>query len=189
MNRKALFLFFVCTAPVLAIEVDSSKNTVPDKFSNGGGGRFSIFASDPKRIQRANAINFAEMETKIEVSPNPLSLKEAEDAPSGRPSIKVSFTVRNKGKKTYTLSFPNAQRYDITVKNSAGQAIYTWSADKEFVDQVGTILINSGDLIGYSETLALGEFNSPPAPGAYVVEVAMSNYPELSARTPFTLNP
>jgi len=189
MTRLATLFLCVCTLPLLAVEVDSSKNTVPDKFVNPGAKRFSIFSGDPKRIQRANAIDFADMETKIEVTPNPLSLKAAEDAPSGRPSIKVTLSVRNKGKRTYTLSFPSSQRYDISVKSASGQVVYTWSADKEFVEAIGTILINPSDIISYSETVALGEFASPPSPGAYTVEVTMSNYPELSARTPITINP
>lgn len=189
MTRLATLLLCLCTLPLLAAEVDPSKNTVPDKFVNPGAKRFSIFSGDPKRIQRANAIDFADMETKIEVTPNPLSIKAAEDAPSGRPSIKVTLTVRNKGKRTYTLSFPSSQRYDISVKSASGQVVYTWSADKEFVEAIGTILINSGDIISYSETVALGEFAAPPAPGAYTVEVTMSNYPELSARTPIAINP
>lgn len=189
MIRNVLLMLGLSALSVVAVEIDQSKKTVPDKFVDPGAKRFSIFSGDPQRIQRANAINFSDFETKIEVTPNPLSLKEAADAPSGRPSIKVTITVRNKGKKTYTLSFPNSQRYDISVKTATGQIVYTWSDDKAFVDQIGTILINSGDIISYSETLALGEFSAPPAPGAYTVEAAMSNYPELSARTPISINP
>lgn len=189
MIRIVLLLLALVLVPTYAVEIDQSKKTVPDKFVDPGAKRFSIFSGDPKRIQRANAIDFADMETKITVTPNPLSLKSAEEAPSGRPSIKVTLTVRNKGKRTYTLSFPNSQRYDIQVKSASGQVVYAWSSDKEFVEQIGTILINPSDIISYSETLALGEFSTPPAPGAYSVEVAVSNYPELSARTPITINP
>lgn len=189
MIRYLPLLFLALLLPVLAVEVDPSKNTVPEKQRDPGGKRFDIFSGDPKRIQKANAIDFADFETKIEVTPSPLSLKAAAEAPTGRPSIKVTLSVRNKGKRTYTLSFPNSQRYDMTVKDAAGQAVYTWSSDKMFVDQIGTILINSGDIISYTETIALSDFSTPAAPGNYTVEATMNNYPELSARAPLSIVP
>lgn len=189
MFRIVCVLLLAVALHAPAEEVSPSKNTVPDKFVDPGGKRFSIFSGDPKRIQRANAINFADFETKLEVTPSPLSIKAAEEAPGGRPSIKLTFSVRNKGKRTYTLSFPNAQRYDFQIKNATGQVVYTWSDDKAFADSVGTILINQGDIIEYSEVVALSDFSSPATPGTYTVDAAMFNYPELAGHFTLTINP
>lgn len=179
----------ICALQTIAADVDPSKQTVPEKFNDPGGKRFSIFSGDPKRIQRANAIDFNDFENKVEVTPSPLSLKTSEESPLGHASIKVTLTVRNKGKRTYTLSFPNSKRYDITVKNASGQVVYTWSDDKLFVDVVGTIMIDPGDPIQYSEIIPLSEFSAPATPGTYSVDVVMSNYPELVAHQTLTVNP
>jgi hypothetical protein len=173
-----------------AVDVHPSREVQPEKFREPGGKRFSIFAGDPNRIQKANEIKFEDFEAKLEVTPNPLSLESAKNSPGNRPMIKVVFSVKNTNpKKTYTLSFPDAQRYDIRVKDAAGNAVYTWSSDKEFVQSVGTILLNASDKISFTETIALGEFASPPAPGAYTVEAVLGNYPEITAKIPLTVNP
>ncbi len=189
MIRKVLLLLTVLALNAQAIDVDPSKNTVPEKFIEPGGKRFSIFSGDPKRIQRANSINFADLESKVEVTPAPFSLKAAADAPGGRPTLKISYSFHNKGKRTYTFSFPTSQRYDLTIKTSSGQAVYTWSADKEFVESIGTMLVNADDIIEYSETVPLADLSTPLTAGNYTVEAVLSNYPELIARTTLTVAP
>src|SRR5258708_36274727 len=102
----------VCAAAfdaALAVDVNPSKNNQPPSFWQGPGNRFSIFNGDPKRIQRANAVNPKSFDTRVEISPNPLSIK-ALKAIAPNPSIKITFAVHNHAKKTYTLSFPTAQR-------------------------------------------------------------------------------
>ncbi len=70
-----------------AIDINPSKNNQPPSFwSSGSGNRFSIFNGDPKRIQRANAVDPKSFDEKVEVSPNPLSIK-ALKAIAPNPSI------------------------------------------------------------------------------------------------------
>src|SRR5277367_4393295 len=91
-----------------AIDINPSKNNQPPSFwESGSGNHFSIFNGDPKRIQRANAVDPKSFDAKVEVSPNPLSIK-ALKALVPNPSIKITFSVHNHAKKTYTLSFPTA---------------------------------------------------------------------------------
>ena len=190
MKRFFPVFWALALASAHAVDVSPSREVQPEKFREPGGKRFSIFAGDPGRIQKANEIKFDDFETKLEVTPNPLSLEAAKNSPGNRPMIKVVFSVKNiHAKKTYTLSFPDAQRYDIRVKDSAGNAVYTWSADKEFVQSVGTILLNASDKISFTENIALGEFAAPPSPGIYTVEAVLGNYPEITAKVPLTLSP
>ncbi len=171
------------TLPLGAIDVDPSKKTVPEKFYNSSGNRFSIFAGDPERIQKANAIDFSDFENKIEITPTPLAIS----SPAG--VFKVNFGFRNKGKKTYTLSFPNTQRYELIIKNAVGQAVYTWSSDKIFLQQVGTSLINTTDQIAFVPSINLSDFDVTPTPGKYTVEATVANYPELKATAELVLTP
>jgi hypothetical protein len=86
----------------LAIDINPSKNNQPPSFwSSGGGSKFSIFNGDPKRIQRANAVNPKSFDTSVEVSPNPLSIKTVK-AVAPNPSIKITFSVHNHDKLVYT---------------------------------------------------------------------------------------
>ena len=57
-----------------AIDINPSKNNQQPSFWDTGGNSFSIFNGDPKRIQRANAVDAKSFDTKVEVTPNPLSL-------------------------------------------------------------------------------------------------------------------
>jgi Intracellular proteinase inhibitor len=183
------FVFIFSISAASAIDVDASKKNQPEQFINPAGNKpFSLFSGDPKRIQNANTINFNDFEKKIEVTPGSLSLKEAR-ALGTRPALKVVFTLKNNGRKTYVLSFPNAQRYDILIKDSTGQSLYTWSEDKEFVAETGSTLVNNSDKITFVENIALCDFTRIPEPGAYTVEAVLNNYPELHAKTPITIIP
>jgi hypothetical protein len=180
---------FAAVTSAQALDVMPSKRVVPEKFIDPGGKQLNILNGDPKRIQKANAINFADFEKKLELSPQVISLSAAKENPDSRPVVKVTFSIKNTGKKTYTLSFPDAQRYDITVKDASGKSIYTWSADKEFAQSIGTLLVNYSDRLTYSETLSLGEFFTPPMPGSYTVEAVMSNYPQIRAAALLIIEP
>jgi hypothetical protein len=174
----------------LAIDdINPSKNNQPPVFwSSGGGTRFSIFNGDPKRIQRANAVDPKSFDTKVEVSPNPLSLK-ALKAIAPNPSIKITFSVHNHAKKTYTLSFPTAQRWDFRILDAAGTAIYVYSDNCEFEQTVGASMVNNDDKLVYTETVDFDDLSHPLAPGTYTVQTVMANYPEIHAETQLTVQP
>ncbi len=60
---RRIFHLVVCLILVAAfdsasaIDINPSKETVPRSSWDGGGNRFTIFNGDPKRIQRANAVD------------------------------------------------------------------------------------------------------------------------------------
>jgi hypothetical protein len=174
---------------VLAIDINPSKDNQPPVFwSSGSGNHFSIFNGDPKRIQRANAVDPKSFDTKVEVSPSPLSIK-ALKAIAPNPSIKITFSVHNHAKKTYTLSFPTAQRWDFRVVNAAGTAIYVYSDNCEFEQAVGTSMVNNDDKLVYSETVDFDDLSQPLEPGTYTVQAVLANYPEMHAQAQLTVQP
>jgi len=180
------FMLVAALGVASAIDIDPSKTTVPRSAWDSGGNRFSIFNGDPKRIQRANAVDTSSFETKLEVSPNPLSLRTVKAA-GPNPSIKVTFSVRNHAKKTYTLSFPTAQRWDFRIINAAGAVIYAYTDDHEFIQTVGTSMVNQGDKLAYTESVDFGDMNEPLTPGIYKIEAVMANYPEMKAQMQLTV--
>ncbi len=191
---RRILLPFLCLVLVVAygsvsaIDVNPSKQTIPREAYDGGGNRFSIFNGDPKRIQRANAVDPKAFDTKVEVSPNPLSLKAAKVV-GPNPSIKVTFSVHNHGKKTYTLSFPTTQRWDFRILNSAGTVIYSYTEDHEFLPTVGTSMVNFDDSLTYVETIEFGDLSATLVPGTYKVQALMANYPEMHAVVDLVVQP
>jgi hypothetical protein len=169
-----------------AIDVNPSKDTIPKDSYDMGGNRFTIFNGDPKRIQRANAVDCKMFDSAVEISPNPLSLRVAKEV-GPNPSVHIKFSVHNHGKKTYTLSFPTAQRWDFRIVNSTGGVVYTYTDDHEFVQVVGTSMVNHDDKLCYSESVDFDDMTLPLVPGVYTVEAVMANYPEMTARTTLTV--
>lgn len=191
--RRILFSLTALTGlaaidAVLAMDVNPSKNNQPPVFWQGGGNKFSIFNGDPKRIQRANAVDAKSFDAKIEVAPDPLSLKVVKGAGTN-PGLKVTFSAHNHGKKTYTLSFPSAQRWDFRILNAAGAAIYTYSENCEFEQKVGTSMVNNDDRLVYTETVDLSDLSQPLEPGNYTFEAVLANYPEIHATTQVVVQP
>ena len=176
----------LAAGPGRAIDVSPSKDTIPRSSYDTGGNRFSIFNGDPKRIQRANEVDCKYFDANVEISPNPLSLQQVH-LTGPNPSVKITFSTRNHGKKTYTLSFPTSQRWDFRIVNAAGGVVYTYTDDHEFVEVIGTAMVNQGDKISYSESVDFESMTIPLVPGAYVVQAFLSNYPEIKATTAFNV--
>jgi hypothetical protein len=186
--RRILCLSFLstlllATRPVSAIDVNPSKETLPPSaFESDTGTHFSIFNGDPKRIQRANAVDAKSFDTKVEVAPNPASLNKLK-AGGPNPTIKISFSIHNHAKKTYTLSFPTTQRWDFRIMNSAGGVVYTYTDDHAFLQTIGTSMVNNDDKLVYSEDVEFDDMTLPLTPGNYTVQAILSNYPEIHAQT------
>ncbi len=171
-----------------AIDINPSKDNQLPSFWQDNGNRFSIFNGDPKRIQRANAVDPKAFDCGVDVSPNPLSIK-ALKATAPNPSIRITFSVHNHAKKTYTLSFPTAQRWDFRIVNAAGKAIYVYSDNCEFEQKVGESMVNNDDKLVYMESVDFDDLSEPLAPGVYTVQTVLANYPEMHAQTQFTVQP
>jgi hypothetical protein len=183
---SATFLLLAGALELSAIDVSPSKDTIPRNSFDMGGNHFSIFNGDPKRIQRANAVDPKAFDCAITLSPNPFSL-QAMKVTGPNPIIKLVFTVHNHGKKTYTLSFPTAQRWDFRIKNTLGTAIYTYSDNCDFEQKVGISMVNHDDKLTYTETVLLSDLDVPLIPGTYTVEAVVANYPEMKAQAPFVV--
>lgn len=182
------FILLTAFDTAFAIDINPSKDTVPRSSWDTGGNRFTIFNGDPKRIQRANAVDPKSFDSKVEVTPNPLSLTTVKSV-GPNPSIKITFSVHNHAKKTYTMSFPTAQRWDFRIINSAGTVIYTYSDNCEFEQKIGSSMVNQDDTLVYTESVDFNDLNAPLTPGTYTVEAILANYPEMNAKTQLTVQP
>jgi len=189
---RRIIVTFICLTFVMvfqavsAIDINPSKETVPRSSWDTGGNHFSIFNGDPKRIQRANAVDPKSFDAKVEVLPNPLSLKNLKMI-GPNPSIKITFSVHNHAKKAYTLSFPTAQRWDFRVVSANGTVVYTYADDHEFVQTIGSSMVNYDDKLVYAESVDFNDMSTPLTPGVYTVQALMANYPEINAQVQMTV--
>ena len=108
----------------------------------------------------------------VQLPPEPVKLSEVRQLP-------VHVTLTNRGDRAAELSFPSEQRIEILLRDSTGRIVTRWSENRAFAEQVGTLLINPGEHVEYSETIATREL----VPGkVFTVEVTMPAYPELDAQ-------
>lgn len=181
-------LILLIAAPLSAIDIDPARRTVPEKFINPPSGkRFSIFAGDPERVQKANEVDIKAFQAEVQIEPKRISLSEVKNDSSKAPVM--NFSVKNTSKKSYTLSFPDSQRFDYIILAGNGQMVYQWSADKRYVDRIDSVMVNPTEKISYSDKLPLGSKPALFPPGTYTVKVILSNYPEITSEQTFEVAP
>lgn len=184
-HRAVFFLIvgFFIPAILLAADVSPSRDVVPEKFRNPPGKRYSIFAGDPKRVQKANEVQVKDFSASVEVEPNVFRL-------SGETQqVVATFSIRNRSDRDYTLSFPDAQRYDLALVTKDDKLIYLWSSDKIFVQQTGMSFINGGEILQFKQSLEKELLMEKVDPGSYKIAMILSNYPELKAAAEIQITP
>ncbi|GEN52926.1 BsuPI-related putative proteinase inhibitor [Halobacillus faecis] len=63
-----------------------------------------------------------------------------------------NFSLENAGEEPVTLGFTSSQKYEVQVKNEAGESVYTFSADKMFTQELTTEELAQGDVFDVKET-------------------------------------
>ncbi len=111
----------------------------------------------------------------LELSPQPIRLSELRQ-------MDVRVRLTNKGRRPVTLDFPNAQRIEIYLKNSAEKIVETWSDNHAFADALGSVLINPQESLEYAETIATRELTPNKV---FIAEAFFPEYPELRIRQKF----
>ncbi|MEO0454830.1 MAG: BsuPI-related putative proteinase inhibitor [Verrucomicrobiota bacterium] len=186
--RQFILVFilgFLAPASLLAVDVSSSKDTVPKKFIDPPGKRYSLFAGDPERVQRANEVKIEDFVASLKIDPAPISLAEL----GATDEVQFSLVIENTSKRAYTLSFPDSQRFDLAIVTPSDDLVYLWSENKAFVEQTGMSFINGGEKIQFSEKIKGQKLKSLVVPGAYKVVMILANYPEIKAAQDFNISP
>ena len=107
-----------------------------------------------------------------EIPQEPVKLSEVRQLP-------VRVTLTNRGAQAVELNFPTEQRIEILLHDSSRRVVTRWSDNRAFAEQPGTLLINPGEHVEYSETIATRELT----PGkVFTVEVTVPAFPELDAQ-------
>lgn len=103
-------------------------------------------------IQRAGAYRPRFALESIKVYGNlQLALDTRNEAYNPGQGVPVTLTVRNTGTVARTLNFRSSRRYDFVV-TQAGKEIWRWSAGKMFAQMLGTLKVEPGETLKYTET-------------------------------------
>ena len=144
----------------------------PAEEKRGWLGRlFHPFGSSEKIPEYKNP-KIRGLDLTVELPSEPVKLAEVRQLP-------VHILLTNRGDKAVQLAFPTEQRIEILLHDSTGQVVTRWSDNRAFEENPGTLLINPGEHVEYSETIATRELS----PGkVFTVEVTVPAYPELDAQ-------
>ena len=100
--------------------------------------------------------------------------------------LEVKVTVTNEGKRTAELDFPNDQRIEIYLMNSAEIVLTRWSDNHAITPKPGALLINPGEHVEYNETIATRDLTPNKV---FIVQVFFPKYPELRVHQKFLTAP
>ena len=171
--KRAVTLFvaaFAFSTVLLAQDVSPTPEKKRGWFSRMFGGDRLPEYKDPK---------LRGLKLEVQLSPQPVKLSEVRQ-------LQVRLRITNLAKKPIEMQFPDAQRLEIQLRNSADAILIKWSENRTFAQTPGTVLINPGEHIEYAETIATRELSPNKV---YVAEVFVPKYPDLSVRQKFLTAP
>ena len=89
----------------------------------------------------------------------------------GQGSVDFVLNVTNAGGQPIRLDFNSGQRFDVSVTDSAGNGVWHWSADKSFIQSLGTETLEPGATLAYEATWP----DAPPGSYRALGEITASN--------------
>jgi hypothetical protein len=115
----------------------------------------------------------------LQVAPQPIRLSEVRQ-------LEVKVIVSNAGNHMINLEFPTDQRIEVQLLNSADNVLTKWSENHAIKETPTSVLINPGEHIEYTESIATRDLT----PGkVFTAEAFFPKYPELRIRQKFMTEP
>ena len=97
--------------------------------------------------------------------------------------IALILTVTNRSSRDTALQFSSGQRYDFQIADSTGRTLWTWSADRSFMQVLGSERLTAGEAREHREQFT-GEL--PPGKYAATGSITLMRSP-LTASTTVTV--
>ncbi|HWJ24769.1 MAG TPA: BsuPI-related putative proteinase inhibitor [Gemmatimonadaceae bacterium] len=98
-------------------------------------------------------------------------------------AVTLTFHVTNNTDKHLELTFPSGQTHDFVVLDSAGRAVWRWSADRMFTQALQNQLLESGETTTFD-----GRWEPGAARGRFtaIAMLKSDNHP-IESRVEFSL--
>lgn len=168
-----LLFFFASGAPLLAQE----DGATPTEQKRSWWSRLNPFHSE--RLPQYNDARLRGLVLDLHLSPQPIKLSEVRQ-------LEVRLTLMNKARHGINLEFPNEERIEIFLRNSAEVVLTKYSENHSYDNVPGTVLINPGEHIDYNATIATRELTPNKV---FICEVYFPQFPELRIRQKFLTAP
>lgn len=137
------------------------------------------FGSSKRALPEYKDPKLRGLTTDLQISPPTVRLSEVRQ-------LVVKLAVSNEGKRTVELDFPNDQRIEIYLMNSAEVVLTRWSDNHAVAPKPGTVLINPGEHVEYNETIATRDLTPNKV---FIIQVFFPKYPELRVHQKFLTAP
>jgi hypothetical protein len=137
------------------------------------------FSSAPAPPPQYNDPKVRGLALLLQVSPQTVKLSEVRQ-------LEVKVRLTNQSKKAIELNFPNDQRIEIYLMNSAGIVLTKWSDNHAINAKPGVVLINPREHIEYNEKISTRELTPDKV---FIAEVFFPKYPDLRTRQKFLTAP
>jgi hypothetical protein len=171
--KRVIVVLLAC---LFAVDAHAQTPTPPRSLLNR---MLHPFGSRAKKAPRYSDPHVRGLLLEVSIQSEPVKLSEVRQ-------MRVRAMLSNTSGYPVILDFPNAQRIEILLLNSAGEVLTKWSENRMFAQEVGTVLVNPREQIVYDEAIATRELQ---AGKVYTVEVFFPKYPELRVRQKFLTAP
>jgi hypothetical protein len=85
-------------------------------------------------------------------------------------TVRMVLHVTNPTNQPVRLEFSSGQRYDFAIRTAAGADVWTWSADKQFMQMLSSEVVAAGATLDYAETWLAGNRK-----GAFVATASLTS--------------
>ena len=65
----------------------------------------------------------------------------------------MSLTIRNNTDEAVTIHYTSGQQFDFKILDADGETLYTWSADKQFIQAISDKILEPGEQLSFTDTL------------------------------------
>lgn len=66
--------------------------------------------------------------------------------------VELEYRVTNRTGTVMELEFPSSQRYDFVIRTPGGETVWSWSANRSFLQVLGEERLEPGETLEYSAT-------------------------------------
>lgn len=121
-------------------------------------GRKGNYLFPLEKTTRAEAVTIAGRLVDLEEKLNSSVIVKA-SAVETSDGLDMSITISNKTDKTISIDHSSQQLFDFAIFDKQGNSLYRWSANRMFLQMVGTSKIEPGDEMVLSDTLDAAEYS------------------------------
>ncbi|BCM92252.1 hypothetical protein IAD21_04131 [Abditibacteriota bacterium] len=97
-------------------------------------------------------------------------------------TLHVKMTVTNTTEEAQTLHFGSGQSFDVFISNEAGKQVWSWGANKRFIQSVRDVPLAVGESKTFDATwdgITFPDFKKEP--GTYTVQAVLTTNPRIYA--------